>query len=343
MQAKIYLENKLQTCAQYVLTEADTAFLEKEGIEAYIYKKLTSKKFRKWALNDSSEKQIKHAIHLNVASNKPILFTFPFGGYKLWRLPTTPEVDWAEFFSLAYYVNWIAPIATAYQPGVHFIFSSDDVIVGRLDNIPPDDTNAYFASFQKLIAYFSSYFPSNVKVEIRRVGDVYTQEEFETELEQEIETMTKVYEKPDPERYKNMLRTSALNYQWDGIQDMTKLTEQEKENYIKMGPIIHDAYVSLAKRRDFVRADNAIVTFTTPIPNAIALGTTKTSIAKFWMGYGVLEQRDDAFADRILSPDQLHTVAKMTHETEAIDGIDLENLTSIDIYKKLDFTSQASL
>ncbi|HSW99987.1 MAG TPA: hypothetical protein VLH38_03055 [Patescibacteria group bacterium] len=96
-----YLDHQLQTAAAYELTPQDHQIIADQGLEAYLYTKLTSKKFRKWALDESSEVQARHALHLAVATGKPIPFRCPFGGYKLWRIPTAPTADWADFFAIA--------------------------------------------------------------------------------------------------------------------------------------------------------------------------------------------------------------------------------------------------
>jgi hypothetical protein len=137
-----YIQSEIQHCAEYVLSTHDEALLGKQGIEDFIYTKLTTKKFRKWAVDESSELQAKRAIQINVTGGKPLQFRFPFGGYKLWRMPTSPEVDWAEFFSIAYYCKYLAPIAAAYKPGIEFLFASDDIIIERMDNVPVSDTEA---------------------------------------------------------------------------------------------------------------------------------------------------------------------------------------------------------
>lgn len=275
MKVANYLKQRLENCSQYTLSPEDKKLLDKKEVEDFIFHKLTSKKFRKWSLDEDSVKAIKNAISLNIKKNKPILFAFPFGGYKLHHLPSSPIVDWAEFFMIAYYSEWIAPIAQVYKPGVIFYFSSDDVIVERMDNIPPADTKAYFESFKKLLAQFNKHNPKNMTFEIKRVGDLYTKEEFEKELAPYIKEVKKAYKNPDPVRYKKMIKTSKLNIQWKGVEDWTKLPKKEKGEIIKMGPIYHDAYGKLTRRRAFVRGENKIVTFSTPISNAIALGTTK--------------------------------------------------------------------
>lgn len=337
MNIQTYLQNELQNSSQYEVTAEDKKLLKAIPLEEFIFKKLSSKKFRKWSLDEDSSKRIKDAISVNMQAQKPIQFTFPFGGYKLWNLESAPRADWAEFFTIAYYLKWVAPISKVYEPGVHFMFSSDDVIVERLDNIPPKDTQAYYDSFKQLLQDFSQYFPKNLRMEIVRVADLYTAIEFEEEFATHLPVMIKAYENPEPIRYQKMLATSTLNFQWKGVQDFSTLSESDKQEKIKMGPIIHDAYGKMTRRRAFVRGENKIVVFTTPIPNAIAIGTTKNSVTKFWTGTGVLEKQDDSFKARILSPEQIKSERML--EKESINVIDQTNFKTISVYPVLHFSS----
>src|SRR6185369_4703465 len=83
---------------------------ENEDLIDFICKSILSKKFRKYSINPEYIDHIRSAVTLNVKNKEPIKFTLVFGGYKLWRLEESPEADWAELFSLIYYVNWIKPI-----------------------------------------------------------------------------------------------------------------------------------------------------------------------------------------------------------------------------------------
>lgn len=342
MTAQDYLNSRLETASAYRLTDEDKSRLEKDCLENFIYLKLTSKKFRKWALDADSQNRIKEAIHINVSSGKPIQFTFPFGGYKLWRMPTAPEVDWAEFFSIAYYTNYLSPILQVYKPGAAFYFSSDDIIIERMDNISPKDTDAYFDSFKRLLTCFGKYFPSNLTVEIRRVADLYPdKKDFETDLKEKLAEVKKIYESVDGKTKHKKYIMSELNISWTGTRNLTKWPESKKRQMIEMGPIMHDAYCSVPKRRAFVRGEDEIVVFSTPIPNAVAIGTTKSSVAKFWTGIGVLAKADDSFREYILSPKQLEKVAKIPSLQEKVDVISLKNFSSITVYKNaLDFTQR---
>ncbi|MBI4426026.1 MAG: hypothetical protein HY567_00445 [Candidatus Kerfeldbacteria bacterium] len=341
MDAPAYLEGKLRHCTAYELTKTDRAVLERDGTEAFIYKVLTSKKFRKWSIDETTQNNIKKAIQLNLAKNEPIKLTFPFGAYKLWRLPSTPEVDWAEFFTFSYYCQYVAPVLQAYQPGVLFSFSSDDVIVERMNNVPHTEPEAYIESFKQLLENFRKYFPPNMKMELVRVADMYPDKsEYERELAEQIQEYTKTYAAVAPKKREAKNKSSELNIRWDGVRDLTGLSDQEKREIIDFGPILHDAHCAVSRRRAFVRGANKIVIFSNPINNAIPIGTTKSSRTKFWTGFGVLEQRDEKFYDRILSPGQLEQASNEDHDLVPIDLIPLKNFANVWVFRRpFDYSS----
>lgn len=172
-----------------------------------------------------------------------------------------------------------------------------------------------------------------------RVSDLYSKEELEKELENHIKRLRLEYPSQDAQRKKRMLQTSKLNIKFDGVQDWTKLSEKEKLEKITMGPIYHDAQCSLSKRRDFVRGNDKIVVFTTPISNAIAIGTTKSSITKFWTGIGILEYVKGEYKDKILSPSQVDSLDKFKTHEKSVNLIPLKNFKNIIVVEeKLEFS-----
>ncbi len=329
-----YIHFELQNSAKHELSVDDKAQIDQQGIEAFIYAKLMSKKFRKWAVDESSELQAKRAIHINVEAGKPLQFRYPFGGYKLWRMPSSPEVDWAEYFTIAYYCKYLAPIAAAYEPGIEFLFASDDMIIERMDNVPKADTDAYFNSFKVLLEQFSEHFPANFAMDIVRIGDLYEDKDtMEQELATNVERFKQEYATTvDPAKKEKMLTTSALNVRLDGAKDLTKLPVEEQRVVIEMGPVYHDAYCALSKRREFNRGEDKIVVFTTVIPNAIAIGTTKSSVTKYWTGFGILETNGTDFRAKILSPTQLEELEGKRCELIPTNLFGLKNFTDIRVY-----------
>lgn len=300
-----YLKTKLENCSKCEITERDKQEIQRNGLEFFMYQKLTSGKFRKWSIDSESQNWTRAAIHLNVIANQPLKIIYPFGGYKLWRLPTAPLADWAEFMSISYYSAYLAPIVHSYGPGVELYLFSYDYILERMSNIPVVDTEDYLDSLEDLIKHFSIHFPENFRIKIIRPSKFYDQFELEAELENNFNDFQRQFSILSQERREKMLKSSELNVKFDGAADWTKLSDAAKEEKIALGPIYHDAYCGLSKVRGYLRQGDKVIVYTTAINAGIPIGTTKTSVTKFWTGYGVLERYDDNFKDRILSPQQL--------------------------------------
>jgi hypothetical protein len=328
MNAQTYLKNQFESCSDYQLTPADNELIKKEGIEEYIFKKLTSKKFRKYAAQEHLQKHIKEAIRKNVASNQPINITFLHGAYKLWRLPEAPEADWAELFAAMYFTKWLAPICAAYKPGVWFDNFVDDLIIHELNNISIDDVNLYILSYQKVLDFLKSYQSSNMKMTITPVGSQFESSQiFYNKLKKDIERYAESLENGLPE----------VNDKRAAMIELNRMPDENKDkdpNWREKNVLIHDAYIKFTKGETgyHVRPDK-ILAFTQPLPSgaALAIGTTKTSVAKFWTGVGALQKISDGYMQYILSPKQLSNT-HITKEKIQIDGLSGKNFHTINIY-----------
>lgn len=279
------------------LKELKSIVVPKEQLIELVIAKILSKKFRKYAVDDAFKGHVKKVVNTAVTNNEPVEMVWVFGGYKLWRMPTSPLVDWGELFSMIYFAKYAKTIAEIYTPGVVFDFYSDDVIVSRMDNIPQEDIDRYLESFRELLNFVSPYLPSNVKLTYHRVAEQYAPGEFDKELELNIENLKKEIPGglPKMDEVKNALVT--LNVKLKPGQDKDPLW---KEKVL----LVHDAYARSSKRRPYYRNEKKIMVVNTSLSGALAIGTTKSSVAKFWCGLGVLEKRGDKYFEKILSPSQ---------------------------------------
>ena len=306
----------LRSSGTYELAPADRE-LASSDLAQFIYRQAVRKSFRKWRIDEETQRRITRSIALNMEKKEPIQFSFPFGAYKGWNLPSAPGVDWAEFFSLVYYIQYMAPIAAAYEPGCTFSFVGDDIIVPRLDNIPAEKVAEWSKGFESLLAAFRPHLPSNMRIELRHVGEFYTSEEFECELKEKYPEAKAEWDGWSDEEKASHIASSRHNICWNGIEDLTKLSEKEKEEKIIDSALMHNAYRHLSRRKAFTRAEQRIAIFPRPIASyAVPLGTTKSSAVYFWVGVGVLEQREEKFVERIFSFDQYEKIKKSLHGKE---------------------------
>lgn len=337
--AQDYLSGLPQTCGQYSLTESDRQLIESEGIKAYIYAKLTSKHFRKWKLADGTEERIRKAINLHIGQNTPIKLVFEFGGYKLWRLPSSPEPDWAEYFMLAHFAKYASAIAAGYKPGIRIVFASDDHVVERMNNIPKASTDAYCHRFLELINHFNNFMPDNLRFELVRLASLCESTQL---LERELEdNFLKNIEKAKswtPIKKDKMKRKAQLNFCSDsafGVENLESISPDEYEARLLNGSIWHDAFEDVKARRAFVLGDDSILIFTTSIPQAIAIGSTKASVAKFWAGTGILEHTAEGFKTHILSPKQYEALPPQNIENIDVKMIAGKNFMTVPVSRTL--------
>ncbi|MBU0569305.1 hypothetical protein KKB40_00800 [Patescibacteria group bacterium] len=232
MSVEEYLKDKLTNCSKADLRPVDQEFLDENGVEAFIFRMLMSKKFRKWKVDEEYKQQIKEAIRFNMKKQQPIELAFFFGGYKLWQLSSAPEVNWAEFFTLTFFSNYIAPILATYDHGVKIKFwAAHPSIMARQSNIPEDDCRKYFKSFESLIGELEKNFPANYKIEIHSIAELYPDEaEYKSELKTLIEqTDNKYKEEYDQEKIDKKLASSEMNIQWQGAEDWASLNAEERQ------------------------------------------------------------------------------------------------------------------
>jgi len=294
----------------------------RDKLESEIVRLILSKKFRKYVVSDEEREKITNDVHSHVAKNEPIEIKYVFGGYKLWRLDEAPETDWAELFSLMYFIKWLKPVCEIYPSGVKFEFVLDDVIVPMMNNVPEKDLAKYRESLQKLIDFVSQFCPKNLKISYKRVGDLYSSyEEFLKDFQDSL-SKTAMSKSLTVEQ----IATIELNVKTTPEQMKDKLWREEIQQ-------IHDAYAGVSRRRPYYRSDGVFDALASRPPmGRLIIGTTKNSIMKFWIGVGVLKPKGDSYDMTILSPNQL-AKADFDFEKVSIDGLSGKNFSKIRIVK----------
>lgn len=306
------------------IKEFQPKIFDQEKLPDEIFRLLMSKKFRKYSTKPELNEHIKNAIKTSVDNNQSIKLVFPYGAYKLWRLEESPNPDWAELFTAMYYTKWLKPICEIYQPGIVFEYFVDDYILPKIDNIPLKIVNVYLNEYQKILNFLKNYQPQNFKMKITRFGDIYgSPGKFDKDLQQSIKKLSAANPVFPPED----LKTTQLN---------AHPTEEQLKDpqWCQKILLIHDAYMIIKRGLGYTSNPEKIPVFCQPLASGkyLIVGTTKTSIAKFWVGVGALKRRGDEFIEYVLSPNQLET-QKTTKEYTSITGLDSKNFSQIRIFE----------
>ncbi len=324
MTAQAYIQSKLADLRQPLGLEKPAH--DDQLVDA-ISKAILSKKFRKYSASPELIEHIRGAVRINVEKHEPINVTFLHGAYKLWRLEEAPEADWAELFALMYYTNWLKPVCELYEPGVWFDLFLDDLIPPKLNNIPQSDIETYVTSYQAVIDFLKQYQPANFKTTVTRVGDFFeSPAAFDKALQRNLEVLTAKTPGGLPILSEDQKASVELN---------TKVTVQQLKDPKWREKVfhLHNAYMGIKADTGYHKnRPEKILAFNQPVTGGkmISVGSTKDSVAKFWVGVGVLKPKDGSYRQLVLTPKQLQH-ADYTTEAITLNGLSGKNFAKIRI------------
>jgi hypothetical protein len=314
-----YIQQELDKLKEFTPRE-----VAKETLADEIFRLLMSKKFRKYSASPQLIEQMKSAIKLNIENNQPINVTFPHGAYKLWRLEEAPLPDWAELFAAMYYTKWLKPICEIYEPGVWFDYFVDDLIVPKIDNIPMEDIETYLGEYRKILDFLKPFQPKNFNMTITPFETAFgTREEFDKSLEESVAKLKLA----SPTFKEEDLVAVELNAK----PTVEQLKDPEWREKVRL---VHDAYIGMKRDLGYYFQPHKIAIFNQPLASGrfLAIGTTKTSIAKFWVGIGALKKLENNYIEYILSPKQI-AMQKFTTEPIIIEELNSKNFKTIKLFE----------
>lgn len=263
---------------------------------------LTTKKFRKYALSEQYKEHVRKSVLASVQANEPIKIIFFGGCYKLWRLSEAPEADWAEVFAYMYYTKWLKPICDIYEPGVWFDFLLDDYIVPKLNNISAEDVETYRSSRDIVLDFIKPYQPPNLNMTHTGEGSLFeSKHEYEVSLTKAVRELSGSLDGGLPSLSKSEISSVELN---------TRATASQKKDpkWREKVELLHSAYYLARDKTGYYAPEtNKIICFTQPFApgRPLAVGSTKDSVAKYWVGVGALRPRGDSYRQLVLSPNQI--------------------------------------
>lgn len=313
MTAQEYLEQKIHELSKPIVMED----IGNTPVEDAIYAKVMSKKFRKLKPGNECVKLTKEAIKLLVKDNQPITFLEMFGGNKLWRFSEAPEIDWAEVFSLIYFMEWMRLIASVYKPGVRFVYFSQDISVESLNNVPRSETDQYSKTFKELLNWIKPHLPPNITISYQRHYDLFKNpDDYLTEIEECKKVILAKNNGELPKLDEKMKAATELNVKLKPGQDKDPLWREKVE-------LQHQAIFEMKTLQPVMNNPAKIWTCPTYYPDSVVTGSTKKSLAKFWAGVGALKKNSDSYSMLVLTPSQLE---KVSFKWEPIEIEGLENI-----------------
>jgi hypothetical protein len=256
-----------------------------------IWKILTEEK-RLARRPDAKFKQaILDKIKGSIAVGKPIIMIDAFGGFKNYRSPTFPHVDWSEVFMLNKLVKQCVKIAAVYEPGVKLEFSGDSEMLTFFDNYPKDAIDTYRTEFCQLLAIFQKHVPTNVQLSYKGLADFYDLPKLEKRI-------VKIADAMAPEEVEQLFKKNRSkaknNFMVNGVVDYSSASKSEFEAALCRSVVLDHLYIEIdiAERAEYLEGGLHLPLIQTAIPGCIALKSVNTSKLAFWLGTGYLRMQN---------------------------------------------------
>jgi len=233
-------------------------------------------------------------------------------------------------------IEYLLPIAQSYKPGVELVYYMHTLLMELHDNLTTEEIQAYVDSFQRLIDEFQRYLPDNFRISILKDADIYSRKEYFEKLEYGKAQAEKEYAIWDEDKKQNYLRMAKLNIKWNGRENWGILSEEEKQEKLYLAALYEMAATSnLEKVFELVKSPENVLLFTKATPDFIGIGSIKNSMAKYWVGFGVLETNSKGeLKPRILTPSQYEVALQQPHETVGCDVIKGNNFEEVLVFEK---------
>ncbi len=285
------------------------------SLEEAVYSRLMSKKFRKMKAGEPCVEITKRVVAKAVKEQTPIMVTQCFGGNKLWRFDEAPEVDWAELFSLFYFIDWMKYVAAVHKPGMIFDYFSQDISAERLNNLTKDELDAYSQTFRDIIAFVEPYLPKGVTLQYRRHRGMFdNQLTYDEELKLAMDGILDDSNGRLPDMTEIQKIATELNVR-------LKPGQNEDPKWREKVELQHQAIFKTLTFKKYADYPDMIWTCPTYFDDSIVTGSTKRSLAKFWAAVGALQRDDNSYKELVLTPKQL---AKTTFKWEDVQIVGLK-------------------
>ena len=320
MTAQEYIQSTLEELAKPI----EQQDIGSKTLEDAIYAKVMSKKFRKLKADDDAVNITKRAIKHAIDNNAPLAFNVVFGGNKLWTLDEAPEIDWAELFATTYFLKWLKTIASVYEYGAKLEFYSEDVVLEVMNNLPKSETDQYSEGFKNMLNWLEQYIPDGISVSYRRYGEDYeSYDHFLTELEEAKKKVSDELKGMLPSLDDAQKYATELNVRPSPGQTDDPLWREKVE-------LIHQSIERTETIERYFDDPQYVPVCPIYFPGCITTGSTKKSLAKFWVGIGALQKIKNTheYREIILTPKQLEN-SSFEWEDTAIKGLIGRNLSKI--------------
>lgn len=306
-----YINNELLNFNNIV-----TNSLEGKDLKDSILNRLFSRKWSRKAQYEDAKKYTEEKVDTILNNHLEFLFCFCFGGYKHFWSPTYPEPDWAEIFTIKYLMEYVLPIAETQDKRTKIEFESEEVALTYMNNTPQEGMDKYNKAFKELINYINGKVEYPIDLSVVLARDFYDRDELLKKMYDYLPEVKERFNALSEEEKEIRLRRAETNIMWNGKEDLTNISEEERRKFIYESRTLNEAFLDIdyeLRGKEYFEKENLI-----PLLGSFGLGaggelwlhlaSNSSSMVDFWAGMGILEAREDKIIQKTISQKQFEQI-----------------------------------
>ncbi len=286
--------------------------LDGNDLKDSILNRLFSRKWSRKAQFEDAKKYTEEKVDTILNNHLNFLFCFCFGGYKHFWTPTYPEPDWAEIFTIKYLMKYVLPIAESQDKRTQIEFESEEVALTYMNNTPQEGMDKYNKAFKELINFVNSKINYPIDLSVVLARDFYDRDELLKKMYDYLPKVKERFNALTEEEKEIRLKRAETNIMWNGKEDLTNISLEEKQKFIYDSRTLNEAFLDIdyeLRGKEYFEKDNLI-----PLLGSFGLGaggelwlhlaSNSSSLVDFWAGMGILEVREDKIIEKTISKKQ---------------------------------------
>ena len=213
-------------------------------------------------------------------------------------------------------MEYILPIAETQQKKTVLEFESEEVALTYMNNTPQEGMDKYNAAFRKITDYVNHHteYPINLNLVLAR--DFYDREELLKKMQKYLPEVQERFNALPKEEQEIRLKRAETNIMWNGKEDLTNISEEEKRKIIYESRTLNESFLDIdyeLRGKEYFEKENLI-----PLLGSFGLGaggeawlhlaSNKSSLVDFWAGIGILEIREDKIIEKTVSKTQFDKI-----------------------------------
>ena len=167
-------------------------------------------------------------------------------------------------------MEYILPIAETQSKRTILEFESEEVVLTYMNNTPQEGMDKYNLAFRKLIDFVHNKNKYPIDLNFVLARDFYDKDELLKKMYEYLPEVQQRFNSLPDEEKKIRLRRAETNIMWNGKEDLTNISDEERRKFIYDSRTLNESFLDIdyeLREKEYFEQENLI-----PLLGSFGLG-----------------------------------------------------------------------